>query len=115
MNQNMVSKTDAWKLDSSMFVIEGSWETGYLLNDELILLTGVTTCEVGSTCDLPLPGSYQWVKNETQELAESSSFWLSRVAAYLRSAAADLELGRDTSENRAQALRCLAKHYSITL
>lgn len=39
----LVTKDDAWKLDTSMFVVEGSWETGYIFNNDVFMMVGVTT------------------------------------------------------------------------
>lgn len=39
----LVSKEDSWKLDSSMFCLEGSWETGYVYDKDIFFMVGVTT------------------------------------------------------------------------
>ena len=45
----LVSKEDSWKLDSSMFCLEGNWETGYFFDKDIFFMTGVTTyCEEGA-------------------------------------------------------------------
>lgn len=47
----IVSRDDAWKLENSMFVIDGSWETGYTTNNEVLFMVGVKSyCEVGASC-----------------------------------------------------------------
>lgn len=46
----IVNKEDSWKLDSSMFCLEGSWETGYVLDKDIFFMVGVRTyCEVGES------------------------------------------------------------------
>lgn len=40
----LVSKEDSWKLDTSMFIIDGSWETGYVYDENIFFMVGVTTC-----------------------------------------------------------------------
>jgi hypothetical protein len=46
----LVSKEDSWKLDSSMFIIDGSWETGYVYDENIFFMVGVTSyCEVGAS------------------------------------------------------------------
>jgi hypothetical protein len=112
MKKYMVSKEEAWKLDTSMFIIEGSWETGYLLNDELLQLTGVIACEVGETTSVPYPGFCSLVTGETQDLAQSRSIRLRMVASHLRFAAMQIQMGKDSSESLGEALRCLSLHYS---
>lgn len=49
----LVTKEDAWSLDNSMFVVQGSWETGYEYDSDLFFLVGVTACRVGESCDNP--------------------------------------------------------------
>jgi hypothetical protein len=49
----LVTKEDAWSLDNSMFVVQGSWETGYEYDSDLFFLVGVTACGVGESCDNP--------------------------------------------------------------
>lgn len=39
----LVSKEDSWKLESSMFCVEGSWETGYTFDKNIFFMVGVTT------------------------------------------------------------------------
>jgi hypothetical protein len=39
----LVSRDDAWKLEGSMFIVEGSWETGYTFNNDVFMMEGVTT------------------------------------------------------------------------
>jgi hypothetical protein len=39
----MVTKEDSWKLDSSMFCVEGNWETGYIFDKDIFFMVGVTT------------------------------------------------------------------------
>ena len=49
----LVSKEDSWKLDSSMFCLEGNWETGYFFDKDIFFMTGVTTyCEEGAVVSL---------------------------------------------------------------
>jgi hypothetical protein len=51
MKKVMVSKEDSWKLDTSMFCLEGNWETGYLLDKDIFFMVGVKSyCEVGESC-----------------------------------------------------------------
>jgi hypothetical protein len=38
----LLSKEDSWKLDSSMFCVQGSWETGYVYNEEIFFMVGVS-------------------------------------------------------------------------
>lgn len=38
----LVSKEDSWKLDTSMFIVEGSWETGYIYDRQIFFMVGVT-------------------------------------------------------------------------
>lgn len=52
MKNYLLSHEDAWNLESSMFVIEGTWETGYLLDDDLLMMLGLENpVEVGAYCD----------------------------------------------------------------
>ena len=39
----MVTRDDAWKLENSMFCLEGSWETGYVLDKNVFFMVGVDT------------------------------------------------------------------------
>ena len=43
MKMVMVSRDDAWKLDTSMFCLEGNWETGYVLDKNVFFMVGVDT------------------------------------------------------------------------
>jgi hypothetical protein len=46
----LVSREDAWKLDTSMFVVDGSWKTGYLYDRQIFFMVGVTSyCGEGAS------------------------------------------------------------------
>ena len=48
MKKVLVSKEDSWKLDTSMFCVNGSWETGYQFDIDIFFMVGVTSYyEVG--------------------------------------------------------------------
>ena len=59
----IVSRDDAWKLDNSMFLIDGSWETGYTVSNEVLFMVGVTDyCEERATCST-VPSFYKQVES----------------------------------------------------
>ena len=49
----LVTKEAAWALDNSMFVVNGSWETGYQFDQDIFFMVGVTACCEGNYCDNP--------------------------------------------------------------
>lgn len=47
----LVSKSDSYLLDSSMFVVEGSWENGYVYDKDVFYALGIKNIrEVGECC-----------------------------------------------------------------
>jgi hypothetical protein len=78
----IVSKEDSWKLDSSMFYVEGNWETGYVFDKNIFFMVGVTTfCEVGDSSPVSLG-----FEPSTQEMK--------RALTYLKQAQKWVELGK---------------------
>jgi hypothetical protein len=78
----IVSKEDSWKLDSSMFIIDGSWETGYVYDKNIFFMVGVTTFyEEGASSPVSLG-----FEPSTQEMK--------RALRYLKQAQKWVELGK---------------------
>lgn len=65
----LVSKEDAFNIDNGMICVDGSWETGYYLSNETMMLLGIKknqVCSVGDS-STPLLGQlckipYDWSK-----------------------------------------------------
>ncbi len=118
MKKVLVSRDDAWKLESSMFVIDGSWETGYTTNDEVLFMVGVTTyCEVGESSPWEDQGPlYAYATSVASELEHSESFWLRQAGSWASSAAGHLYYCKGdytrAHEMCAHILRCLANHHN---
>lgn len=69
----VVSKAHAWSLDNSMFIVEGSWETGYVYSHEVFFMLGLNDyCTLGARCELPIPEQEALVGLRVQP---STSFW----------------------------------------
>jgi hypothetical protein len=88
----LLSKEDSWKLDSSMFFVEGSWETGYVYNEEIFFMAGVTTCyEVGESSvwiNISETTAFylEWIKQERAHLfnqrVSTYSYWLKSAQSW---------------------------------
>jgi hypothetical protein len=72
----MVSKQDAWKLETSMFCVEGSWETGYEFNAEIFFMLGIDAWYEEDSCwpidgtkpvQLNPDGSVDWLTPEEDQ------------------------------------------------
>ena len=67
MHLYLVSKQDAFNIDNAMICVDGSWETGYYLSNETMMLLGINqVCSVGDS-STPLLGQlsiipYDWFK-----------------------------------------------------
>jgi hypothetical protein len=74
MHLYLVSKEDAFNIDNAMICVDGSWETGYYLSNETMMLLGIKknqVCSVGDS-STPLLGQlsiipYDWTKFLTKD------------------------------------------------
>jgi hypothetical protein len=74
----LVSKQDSWKIDSSMFCIEGSWETGYVFDVDIFFMVGVTTYyKVGAS--ISVSAGFEPSTNRL----EFALYYLSKAQEYL--------------------------------
>lgn len=116
MKNVIVSKEDSWKLDTSMFCVEGNWETGYVLDTDIFFMVGVTSYyEEGASSVL---GSLECEVARTifhLQTTSQDGWWLKQASTWLESIQFNtLELGDNSKvlDHCNNVLRCLRNHYN---
>jgi hypothetical protein len=115
MKKVMVTRDDAWKLDTSMFCVEGSWETGYVHDADIFFMAGVGTYyEEGASS---LINSLEAELGKTifhLQAVGQSSWWLQQAANWVEAIRFDVVVMGDhttTLEYSNHVMRCLGCHY----
>lgn len=101
----LVSRDDAWNLENSMFVVEGCWETGFILDADIFFMVGVTTyCLENARCNVPNIVSLRipnpelspleiQVAKAAKDLEYSPHFWLRSAAGWAKQIQFHLSFG----------------------